>query len=498
MSRGGKAAHIDADLRDDGLGGLAVDARDGLQVRDVPRIGCDRRGDALAQPGDARVQEVDVVEEIAEQRRVMRGEATGQGRGELRTLLAQGAPRELREDCAVPLAAPQGAQHGAARSSEDVRGDQPELDVGRLQELPHAVRLRGPLLNEELAVAREIAQLADGLRRDEARAQQPVLQQLREPLAVANVGLPSRDGLEVLGVHQDHLAAALEEVEHGLPQDPRALHRDVRDALLGQPLRKSQELGRGGAERAHLTRATPALARAADTGDDRGLVDIEPATARIEDLHDDPPLASAGRWSRSTEFPQRAAHRRGRNNVRCLTTTRVIFQASSGAPFRSRPSPDPTPGPAYHTPLSSRAGAGEGLMTLPVHAGALHRDVGDLMRGEPVAQGQEVCGRRAEGMHVLASLAAGTRHPYARRHGLLVHVQARAPLQQPFHKSPPSCGVSWPGGASCSRLCSACSKQQCGVPEAPASDSNRTRGTMLSRRRPDHDGTPIPQFRPAG
>ena len=54
---------------------------------------------------------------------------------------------------------------------------------------------------------------------------------------------------------------------------------------------------------------------------------------------------------------------------------------------------------------------------------------------------------------------------------------------------PPSCGVPWSGGASRSRLCSPCSKQQCGVPEAPASDSDRTRGTKKGRRRPNHDAT---------
>jgi hypothetical protein len=40
-----------------------------------------------------------------------------------------------------------------------------------------------------------------------------------------------------------------------------------------------------------------------------------------------PPCAVSGRWSRAREFPQRAAHARGRNNVRCLATTPVIFQA---------------------------------------------------------------------------------------------------------------------------------------------------------------------------
>jgi hypothetical protein len=44
-------------------------------------------------------------------------------------------------------------------------------------------------LDEPLAVARQVPQLADGRRRDEATAQQPVLQQLAQPRRIANIGL---------------------------------------------------------------------------------------------------------------------------------------------------------------------------------------------------------------------------------------------------------------------------------------------------------------------
>jgi hypothetical protein len=86
--------------------------------------------------------------------------------------------------------------------------------------------------------------------------------------------------------------------------------------------------------------------------------------------------------------------------------------------------------------------AGEGLLEdvedgPPVHTGALHRHVGDAVGLEPIPQRQELRRWRHLPGRVMPALA----------------------------------------GASVSRLCSACSRQQCGVPEAPPSVYVRTRGT---------------------
>jgi len=60
--------------------------------------------------------------------------------------------------------------------------------------------LRAVRLDQPLAIAGQVAQLADGWRRDEAAPQQPVLHQLRQPGGVADIGLAARQDLDVPGV----------------------------------------------------------------------------------------------------------------------------------------------------------------------------------------------------------------------------------------------------------------------------------------------------------
>src|SRR4029450_154189 len=60
--------------------------------------------------------------------------------------------------------------------------------------------------------------------------------------------------------------------------------------------------------------------------------------------------------------------------------------------------------------------------------------------------------------HMLLASPLGPRHPHTRGDGLLVHVQPTAPLDQGLHAPPPLVVAHRPpGGASSSRVCSACS-----------------------------------------
>ena len=108
-----------------------------------------------------------------------------------------------------------------------------ELDVGVLQHLLDAVGHARPLPDERLAVAGQVAQLADRLGRHEAGPQQAVLEQLAIHWRVLDVGLAAGHVLDVLGVDQQQLEAALQQVEDRLPVDAGRLHRDVGDAGPG-------------------------------------------------------------------------------------------------------------------------------------------------------------------------------------------------------------------------------------------------------------------------
>jgi hypothetical protein len=80
VPRAWKARHVDADLGDDGLRRIAVNARDALQVSHVVAIRLDRLGDPPVEAGDGAVQILDVTEQLVQQDGVVRGEAPLEGR----------------------------------------------------------------------------------------------------------------------------------------------------------------------------------------------------------------------------------------------------------------------------------------------------------------------------------------------------------------------------------------------------------------------------------
>ena len=71
---------------------------------------------------------------------------------------------------------------------------------------------------------------------------------------------------------------------------------------------------------------------------------------------------------------------------------------------------------------------------LPVHAGRLHRDLRDTVRGQPVTQRQQPRDRRRELRHMLLAPAPLRRHTHARGHLRLVNIQRR---QGARRSSPP-------------------------------------------------------------
>lgn len=92
----------------------------------------------------------------------------------------------------------------------------PQLDVAALDQLLDAVGHRRVLTDERLAVAHQFAQLTDLRRRDETGSEQPVAQEVGEPLAVTHVGLPAGHGLGVAGVDEDDREHGFEMLKIGL------------------------------------------------------------------------------------------------------------------------------------------------------------------------------------------------------------------------------------------------------------------------------------------
>src|SRR5688572_373545 len=73
------------------------------------------------------------------------------------------------------------------------------LDAGILQGLLDPLALRGVGLEQALAIAGQVAQLTDRGRGHKAAPQQPMLQQLRQPGRVTDIGLAAGQDLDVAG-----------------------------------------------------------------------------------------------------------------------------------------------------------------------------------------------------------------------------------------------------------------------------------------------------------
>jgi hypothetical protein len=80
----------------------------------------------------------------------------------------------------------------------------------------NAIGCRRPLLDQPRPLPRQIAQFADWRGRHETGLQQTVPQQLGDPLAVLHVGLAVGHSLDVLGIDQNDVNPALEDVEDRL------------------------------------------------------------------------------------------------------------------------------------------------------------------------------------------------------------------------------------------------------------------------------------------
>jgi hypothetical protein len=119
-----------------------------------------------------------------------------------------------------------GSRSPATRAASIARPETPRtsvatealLDAGVLQGLLDPLALGAMGLDQALAVAGQIPQLADGRRGHEAAPQQPALQQLTQPGRIADVGLTAGQNLDVAGVDQQQLEPAfLQHIPDRLP-----------------------------------------------------------------------------------------------------------------------------------------------------------------------------------------------------------------------------------------------------------------------------------------
>jgi hypothetical protein len=158
------------------------------------------RGNLSVDPVKGGVQEVDVGELLGNQKTVMGVELAGQRLFQLGKLVPQPPMRQLCQHSRIGLSRHQGHQDVVSGFAEDSCGHRGQLDLGAFQHLLQPIDLLGALLDQGRAIAREFAQLALGTVWDEAGPQEPMAQEVSDPLGVLDSGLASGHGLAVLGL----------------------------------------------------------------------------------------------------------------------------------------------------------------------------------------------------------------------------------------------------------------------------------------------------------
>jgi hypothetical protein len=141
-------------------------------------------------------------------------------------------------------------------------------------------------LDESLAVAGQVPQLADDRRGHEAAAEQPTLQQLAQPGRITDIGLAAGQELDVAGVDQQQLQPPLlQHIPDGLPILAGRLQHDLRDVVVLEPLGEGLQTGAERRVGVHLLAAPAGAIGHANTGHDLILADIQSGAAFVDHLH---------------------------------------------------------------------------------------------------------------------------------------------------------------------------------------------------------------------
>ena len=116
-------------------------------------------------------------------------------------------------------------------------------------------------------------------------AEQPGLGELAQPLGILDVGLATRDLLDVPGVDQHALKPVLKDRPHGPPEHPGRFHHDLRHTERLEPIKQRQQARDGRRELRHMLLA-PAVLRGHPHGRrDLLLVNIQRRRALNYRLH---------------------------------------------------------------------------------------------------------------------------------------------------------------------------------------------------------------------
>ncbi len=242
---GAETGHVGARLGDDDLRHTLAHARDRRQLFKLAGERAHLLLDARAEFLDRRGELVDAPQMQHAQKRVVLTEVAGQRLHQLRDLRAHPTLGHLRQLLRVAFASDERGQHRPPGDPEDVAGHRRQLDPG-FELLLQPRRLPTTLGDQRGAVAGQIPQLPDRLRRHERGTQQPALTQLTPRRCRKHVGLATGQPLSVGGVDEHHVQVVLHQVERAAPVIASRFPHHQRHLLGDQPVPQLQQRVGGG------------------------------------------------------------------------------------------------------------------------------------------------------------------------------------------------------------------------------------------------------------
>ena len=243
MRRGRELGHVGAGLGDDHVGDEGGDARDRDQEVPGAAKGFDHHLDPVGELLDGTRVLVDQIEMDLGQERVVITETSGERLGQLGDLGPQPSLRQLGELDRIALPGDERVEHQPAGHAADVARHRRQLDAGVLEELLQALDLPGPFPSDRRAGSGQVAELTDRRGWHERSADQTMRAELSQPLRVGDVGLATRQVLDVPRVDEHHLErAVLEQVIERLPVVARRFHHHQAHLLANQMITKLQHL----------------------------------------------------------------------------------------------------------------------------------------------------------------------------------------------------------------------------------------------------------------
>ena len=184
MRRGRKLIHIQPDFRQQSPCGHSIDSRNGAQPSNLLFKRAHAPGDILLDLPQLPLGEQQMIVELPQQEAIVLAHAAFQGQPQLGHLIPQQSLRHLRQPRRILLPREHRFQHRSPRSTPSVRRYRGQLDVGFFRKFLNTVGDAVDLQRQTHPIPSEIPQFTRRPGRHKTSAQQSMLQQVRDPLAV--------------------------------------------------------------------------------------------------------------------------------------------------------------------------------------------------------------------------------------------------------------------------------------------------------------------------